>query len=82
MQAMNLLNPNRVGGRFKFTSGQEVRNLMSDVMTCVGRGRACLVVPKKRTIEEIMQSRNMVSSGYALLGGTALQTRDEVEIII
>ncbi|XP_022665902.1 protein rogdi-like [Varroa destructor] len=61
MQAMNLLNPNRVGGRFKFTSGQEVRNLMSDVMTCVGRGRACLVVPKKRTIEEIMQSRNMKS---------------------
>lgn len=40
----------------------QVRNLMSDVMTCVGRGRACLVVPKKRTIEEIMQSRNMVRS--------------------
>ncbi|XP_003739718.1 protein rogdi [Galendromus occidentalis] len=60
MQAMNLLNPNRVGGKFEFISGQEVRNLMAAVMGCLGRGRACLVVPKKRTIEDIMQGRNMV----------------------
>jgi len=61
MQAMNLLNPNRVGGQFKFTSGEEVRNLMQGVMGCLQRGRACLVVPKKRTIEDIMLSRNMRS---------------------
>jgi len=61
MQAMNLLNPNRVGGKFVLTSGEQVRNLMASVMACVQRGRAALVVPKKRTMEEIMQSRNMRS---------------------
>jgi hypothetical protein len=34
--------------------------MINNVMSCLQRGRNSLIVPKKRTIEELQNSRNMV----------------------
>ncbi|XP_014677441.1 PREDICTED: protein rogdi-like [Priapulus caudatus] len=43
-----------------FSSGAEVVQLMAEIMGCLIRGRSGLVMPKKKTIEELMHSPNMV----------------------
>ncbi|CAM6031332.1 unnamed protein product, partial [Sphagnum compactum] len=35
--------------------------MINNVMSCLQRGRNSLIVPKKRTIEELQTSRNMKS---------------------
>ncbi|XP_064461093.1 protein rogdi-like isoform X1 [Ornithodoros turicata] len=61
IQALNLLTPCSTTGHFEFQSAEEVTQMMNTVMGCLQRGRACLIIPKKRTIDEIMKSRNMKS---------------------
>uniref|UniRef100_A0A131XRV9 Putative leucine zipper n=1 Tax=Ixodes ricinus TaxID=34613 RepID=A0A131XRV9_IXORI len=61
LQALSLLTPPPLKTRFEFKSAEEVTQLMTTIMGCLQRGRASLIIPKKRTIEEILGSRNMKS---------------------
>ncbi|CAN7985444.1 unnamed protein product [Ixodes hexagonus] len=61
LQALSLLTPPPLKTRFEFRSAEEVTQLMTTIMGCLQRGRASLIIPKKRTIEEILGSRNMKS---------------------
>ncbi|RWS06365.1 protein rogdi-like protein [Dinothrombium tinctorium] len=49
------------GNKFDFTSADEVIQMINNVMNCLHKGRNALIVPKKRTIEELQNSRNMKS---------------------
>ncbi|KAH9376564.1 hypothetical protein HPB48_008757 [Haemaphysalis longicornis] len=66
MSALQLLMPPPPCTKFEFKSAEEVtqasaHSLMTTIMGCLQRGRASLIIPKKRTIEEIQGSRNMKS---------------------
>ncbi|KAH7958372.1 hypothetical protein HPB49_001056 [Dermacentor silvarum] len=61
MTALQLLTPPPPNSKFEFKSAEEVTQLMTTVMGCLQRGRASLIIPKKRTIDEILGSRNMKS---------------------
>ncbi|XP_075745243.1 rogdi atypical leucine zipper isoform X2 [Rhipicephalus microplus] len=61
MTALQLLTPPPPSTKFEFKSAEEVTQLMTTVMGCLQRGRASLIIPKKRTIDEILGSRNMKS---------------------
>jgi len=43
-----------------FRSSEEVLHVLSSILGCLQRGRSSLVVPRKRTIDDLMKSRNMV----------------------
>jgi hypothetical protein len=47
--------------KFDFRSAEEVIQMINSVMSCLQKGRTSLIVPKKRTIEELQNSRNMKS---------------------
>lgn len=48
-------------GKLEFQSAEEVEQIVNNLMGCLQRGRACLIIPKKRTIDELQLSRNMKS---------------------
>lgn len=41
--------------------------VINGIMSCLHKGRNALIIPKKRTIEELQSSRNMVSVGSSLI---------------
>ena len=45
----------------KFHSADEVSHFLSEVMSSLLRARQALVVPKKRTLEELVNSKNVKS---------------------
>ncbi|XP_046912071.1 uncharacterized protein LOC124493062 [Dermatophagoides farinae] len=47
--------------KFDFKTAEEVIELINNIMVCLDRGRKSLVVPKKRSIEELQRSSNMKS---------------------
>ncbi|RWS30562.1 protein rogdi-like protein [Leptotrombidium deliense] len=47
--------------KFDFTTADEVIQMINSIMNCLHKGRNSLIVPKKRTIEELQNSRNMKS---------------------
>ena len=49
------------GGDYKFSSAGEVTNFLAKVMGALQRARAALVVPKKRTLEDLVNSKNIKS---------------------
>ncbi|CAG2117901.1 unnamed protein product, partial [Medioppia subpectinata] len=66
MSALYLLSSpplrfDRNESKFDFRSAQEVIEMVNNIMSCLQRGRNSLIVPKKRTIEELQSSRNMQS---------------------
>lgn len=42
-------------------SSDEVLHILSNILGALQRGRTSLVIPKKKPIDELMKSRNMVS---------------------
>lgn len=46
---------------YQFKSPEEVIHFLTKVMGCLQRGRTSLVLPRKRTIEELLSSKNMKS---------------------
>ncbi|XP_026289762.1 protein rogdi [Frankliniella occidentalis] len=46
---------------YSFRSSEEVLHLLGDILGCLQRGRTSLIVPRKRTIDDLMKSRNMRS---------------------
>jgi hypothetical protein len=66
MSALYLLSSpplryNEDENKFDFKSAEEIIEMINNVMSCLQRGRNSLIVPKKRTIEELQTSRNMKS---------------------
>lgn len=51
---------NSVEKNYKFTSSEEVLHVLGKVLGALQRGRTSLIIPKKRTIDDLMKSRNMV----------------------
>lgn len=52
--------------KHNFRSCEEVLQLINDVMNCLQKSRSSLLIPKKRTIEELQHSQNMQSIKPAL----------------
>lgn len=55
-----------VDDKYDFRSSEEVLQLINDVMNCLQKSRSSLLIPKKRTIEELQHSQNMQSVRPAL----------------
>ncbi|XP_013774281.1 protein rogdi-like isoform X1 [Limulus polyphemus] len=47
--------------KYNFRSAEEVTEMVNKLMSCLQRGRACLIIPKRKTIDELQKSRNMKS---------------------
>lgn len=43
-----------------FSSSEEVLHILRNLLGCLQRGRTSLIVPRKRTIDDLIKSRNMV----------------------
>lgn len=54
-----LRHVNNVDKDYVFTSSEEVLHILGKVLGALQRGRSCLIVPRKRTIDDLMKSRNM-----------------------
>ncbi|XP_069703761.1 protein rogdi isoform X1 [Periplaneta americana] len=46
---------------YQFKSSEEVLHVLGSILGCLQRGRTSLIVPRKRTIDDLMKSRNMKS---------------------
>jgi hypothetical protein len=57
---------NNQGDDYKFSSATEVTTFLGTVMNALLRARAALVVPKKRTLEDLVNSTNVKSLVPAL----------------
>ncbi|CAG0923009.1 unnamed protein product [Notodromas monacha] len=53
-------------------SGEEVSSVFSNIMASLKQGRTALVIPKKRTIEELLNSKNVKSLVPPLPGDVAV----------
>lgn len=49
-----------------YSSSEEVLHILRNLLGCLQRGRTSLIVPRKRTIDDLIKSRNMVSSAYLI----------------
>ncbi|KAI7693025.1 hypothetical protein SSS_03250 [Sarcoptes scabiei] len=47
--------------KFNFKTAEDVIGLINNIITCLDRGRKSLIIPKKRSIEELQRSLNMKS---------------------
>lgn len=45
---------------YEFTTSEEVLHILGNLLGALQRGRTCLIVPRKRTMDELMKSKNMV----------------------
>lgn len=46
---------------YTFRSSDEVLHMLGTILSCLQRGRTILLVPRKRTMEDLMNSKNMKS---------------------
>lgn len=49
-----------VGKNYKFKSSDEVLHILGNILGCLQRGRTSLIVPRKKAIDDLIKSRNMV----------------------
>lgn len=52
--------------QYEFESAEQVLQLVNDTMNCLQKSRISLLIPKKKTIEELQHSQNMQSIRPAL----------------
>mgnify|MGYP002715731398 CR=1 FL=1 len=57
-QALRLANS--VEKDYNFNSSEEVLHVLGKVLSALQRGRTSLIIPRKKTIDDLMKSRNMV----------------------
>ncbi|XP_013107189.2 protein rogdi [Stomoxys calcitrans] len=58
-QAINHID--NVDENYKFRSSEEVLQIIGELIGALQRGRTSLIIPKKKSIEDLMNSRNMKS---------------------
>ncbi|GFQ66481.1 protein rogdi [Trichonephila clavata] len=61
LQIFSSLPPTNSKGKLTFHSAEEVVHVVNSLMGCLQRGRSALLIPKKRTINELQRSRNVKS---------------------
>lgn len=49
-----------------FRSSDEVLHILGNILAALQRGRTSLVIPKKKPIDELMKSRNMVRFSFSV----------------
>ncbi|KAG8040862.1 hypothetical protein G9C98_001850 [Cotesia typhae] len=50
-----------VDRNYLFKTSEEVLHILANILGCLQRSRSSLIVPKKKTIDDLMKSRNMIS---------------------
>ncbi|XP_014300807.1 protein rogdi isoform X1 [Microplitis mediator] len=50
-----------VDRNYLFKTSEEVLHILANILGCLQRSRSSLIVPKKKTIDDLMRSRNMKS---------------------
>lgn len=50
-----------VDKQYSFKTSDEVMHVLGNILGCLQRSRSCLIVPKKKTIDDLIKSRNMVN---------------------
>lgn len=50
-----------VDRNYLFKTSEEVLHILANILGCLQRSRSSLIVPKKKTIDDLMRSRNMVN---------------------
>lgn len=50
-----------VGKNYKFKSSDEVLHILANILGSLQRGRTSLIVPRKKTMDDLIKSRNMKS---------------------
>ncbi|KAK0087223.1 hypothetical protein PV325_001465 [Microctonus aethiopoides] len=48
-----------VDKQYSFKTSDEVMHVLGNILGCLQRSRSCLIVPKKKTIDDLIKSRNM-----------------------
>ncbi|PNF20513.1 Protein rogdi [Cryptotermes secundus] len=61
-----ILHIENVDKDYMFKSSEEVLHVLGNILGCLQRGRSSLIVPRKRTIDDLMKSRNMKSLAPSL----------------
>ncbi|XP_071443747.1 protein rogdi [Hetaerina americana] len=56
-----ILQIENVDKDYVFRSSEEVLHTLGNILGCLQRGRSSLIVPRKKTIDDLMNSRNMKS---------------------
>jgi len=56
-----------------YSSSEEVLHILRNLLGCLQRGRTSLIVPRKRTIDDLIKSRNMVSSPTGVKNSTFIE---------
>lgn len=51
-----------VDPQYCFKTSDEVMHILGNILGCLQRSRTSLIVPKKKTIDDLIQSRNMVNN--------------------
>lgn len=54
-----LLHISNIDEDYIFKSSEEILHTLGNILGCLQRGRTSLIVPRKRTIDDLMKSRNM-----------------------
>lgn len=49
-----------VDRHYPFKTSDEVMHILGNILGCLQRSRTSLIVPRKRTIDDLIKSRNMV----------------------
>uniref|UniRef100_A0A1B6DE36 Protein rogdi n=1 Tax=Clastoptera arizonana TaxID=38151 RepID=A0A1B6DE36_9HEMI len=54
-----LLHIDNIDKDYSFNSSEEVLHILGNILGCLQRGRSSLIVPRKRTLDELLKSRDM-----------------------
>lgn len=55
-----------VDRHYLFKTSDEVMHVLGNILGCLQRSRTSLIVPRKKTIDDLIKSRNMVCSYLVL----------------
>jgi len=56
-----------VDRHYLFKTSDEVMHVLGNILGCLQRSRTSLIVPRKKTIDDLIKSRNMVCDTYFIL---------------
>jgi len=56
-----------VDRHYLFKTSDEVMHVLGNILGCLQRSRTSLIVPRKKTIDDLIKSRNMVCDMYFIL---------------
>lgn len=67
-----------VDRHYLFKTSDEVMHVLGNILGCLQRSRTSLIVPRKKTIDDLIKSRNMVRDSFFFFFLSASTTRDKI----